>query len=274
VLPNAACLGADEVEALRAYVANGGSLLASKHTSLITRDGERLEDFALADVFGVSYAGETSESVTYVAPTGRGERHFPGFSPTVPVTLFDSQLRVTAHPGAEVLATVTLPYTDPAEARYASILTDPPGIATSCPSVVSHRYGLGSATYCAGVIESWQHDTQQAVLVRLVRSLTARPLWVEMDAPKSVEATLFLQEDRDRFVLQVINYQQELPNIPIHDMTIRVRMDSRTPKAVSLLPDRTALPFRTTDDAVELELPLLKDFAMIEIALGPVVADG
>jgi hypothetical protein len=274
VLPNAVCLGADEVEALRAYVANGGSLLASKHTSLITRDGVRLEDFALADVFGVSYAGETSESVTYVAPTDRGERHFPGFSPTVPVTLYDSQVRVTAHPGAEVLATVTLPYTDPAETRYASILTDPPGIATSCPSVVSHRYGLGRATYCAGVIETWQHDTQQAVLVRLVRSLTARPLWVEMDAPKSVEATLFLQEDRDRFVLNVINYQQELPNIPIHDLTIRVRMDGRTPRAVSLLPDRTALPFRTTDDAVDLELPLLEDFAMIEIALEPAVADG
>ncbi len=113
VLPNAVCLGTDEVESLRAFVAGGGSLLASKHTSLITQDGERLADFALADVFGVSYAGETTESVTYVAPSGVRDELFPGFSPTFPVTLYDSQLRVTAHPGAEVLATVTLPYTDP-----------------------------------------------------------------------------------------------------------------------------------------------------------------
>ena len=267
VLPNAACLGTDEVEALRAFVEGGGSLLASKHTSLITRDGERLADFALADVFGVSYAGETAETVTYVAPSGVCDDLFPGFSPTVPVTLYDSQLRVVAQAGAEVLATVTLPWTHPTEARYAAILTDPPGVATSSPAVVLNRYGKGQVIYCAGVIESWQHDTQQAVLVNLVRSLAVRPFWVEMDAPKSVEATLFLQEDRDRFVLNIINYQQELPNIPIRDLTIRVRMDGRTPKTVSLLPDRTALPFRATDDAVELTLPLLADFAMVEIAL-------
>ena len=108
--------------------------------------------------------------------------------------------------------------------------------------------------------------------MNLVRSLAVRPFWVEMDAPKSVEATLFLQEDRDRFVLKIINYQQELPNIPIRDLTIRVRMDGRTPKTVSLLPDRTALLFRATDDAVELTLTLLADFAMVEMALRPSTA--
>ena len=92
---------------------------------------------------------------------------------------------VTAHPGTEVLATVTLPWTHPTEARYAAILTDPPGVATASPAVVRHRYGKGQVIYCAGVIESWQHDTQQAVLVSLLRSLASRPLWVEMEARPS-----------------------------------------------------------------------------------------
>ena len=91
---------------------------------------------------------------------------------------------------------------------------------------------------------------------------------METEAPKSVEATLFFQADRDRFVLNVINYQQELPNIPIHDLDIRVRLDGRSVRGVALLPDRTALAFCAVDDAVELRLPLLADFAMVEIALG------
>ena len=85
----------------------------------------------------------------------------------------DTQLQVTAHPGAEVLATVTLPYTDPTGTRYASILTDPPGIPTDHPAIVLNRYGRGRVIYSAGVIERWQHDTQQAVFVNLVRHLAA-----------------------------------------------------------------------------------------------------
>jgi hypothetical protein len=273
VLSNAACLGEDEVEALRGYVARGGHLVASKHTSLITREGRRLADFALADVLGVSYAGETADSVTYVCPAALQEQLFPGFSEESPITLYDTQALVRAQPDAEVLATITLPWTHPTEARYAAILTDPPGEPTSDPAIVRHAFGKGQALYFAGVIESWPHETQQAVLLNLLRTLLRRPAWVEMDAPKSVEATLFLQEDRDRFVLCVINYQKELPNIPVHDLVMRVRLDGRTPRAVSLLPQRDQLDWVTEADQVEVHLPVLRDFVMLEIDLAPTTGE-
>jgi hypothetical protein len=269
-LPNVVMLSADEVAALRAYVAGGGSLLASKHTSLVTREGQLLPDFALADVFGTSYAGETREIVTYVAPSGVKDKLFDGFSSGLPATLYDTQLLVTAHPGAEVLATLTLPWTDPPETRYAAILTDPPGIATDSPSVILNRFGQGQVAYCAGVIESWRHETQQAVLVRLLRTLAPRRWWVEMDAPRSVEATLYRQEDRGRFVLCLINYQQELPNIPIFDLAVRVRTDGREVGSVSLVPEQTGLDFSADGDTVEIRIPVLRDFAMIAVTLAPV----
>jgi hypothetical protein len=125
---------------------------------------------------------------------------------------------------------------------------------------------MGTALYCAGVIESWTHTTQQAVVVRLLRSLMARPPWVQMDAPSAVESTLFLQEDRHRFVLSLINYQQELPNIPVRDLTVRVRLDGRTARGVSLLPDRTAVDYSTTDDSVAFAVAELRDYTMLEIA--------
>jgi len=267
MLPNAVMLGQDELEALRDFVKRGGSLVASKNTSLVTPQGVRQADFLLADLFGVSYEGETREIVTYLAPRpDRGELFGDFSAPQYPFTLYDTQLKVRAHPGATVLATLTLPYTDPTEARYASILTDAPGIPTEYPAVVHHRYGNGQVLYLAGVIESAEHDSQRRVLANLVRMVASKPFLVETNAPKSVEITVFQQEDKRRFVVNVLNYQQELPNIPIHGVKIGIRLDGRKPKAVSLLPGRTALQHALVGDAVEVELPVLKDFAMLEVS--------
>ena len=71
-----------------------------------SREGALPEDFQLADVFGVSFAGETREIVTYVAPAGcerRAVRRVLGGR--CPSPSRDTQLLVSAHPGAEVLAT-------------------------------------------------------------------------------------------------------------------------------------------------------------------------
>jgi hypothetical protein len=268
VLPNASHLNAAEIDALREYVKKGGSILASKYTSLVANDGTRQADFLLSDLFGVSYCGETKEIVTYVSPAEGREDLFEGYTTQWPVTLYDSQVKVRAHEGATVLATQTLPWTDPTEARYASILTDPPGLQTALPSLVLHAYGKGKVIYSAGVIESWEHDSQRAILARLLALLAPRPWRVVVDAPKSVEVTLFLQEERKRYVLNVINYQQELPNIPIHDLKLSVRMDGRVPSAARLLPDGTALRFNRVADRVEVTLPVLKDFSMIEVSWG------
>ncbi len=111
--------------------------------------------------------------------------------------------------------------------------------------------------------------------MNLVRSLANRRLWVEMDAaPKSVEATLFFQADRDRYVLNVINYQQELPNIPVHDLVIRVRTDGRiAARGLGCYRIGLRLAYTVAGDAVELTLTVLADFAMVEIALQPSTAE-
>ena len=265
-LPNVALMRAEEAEGFRAYVRGGGSILATGKTSLITSDGRRQTTFQLADLFGCDYAGETNEIVTYCAPSGARDELFTGFTPASPVTLYDTQVKVRAHKGAEVIATLTLPWTDPTESRYASILTDAPGIHTDYPSIIINRFGKGKVIYAAGVIESWEHDSQRQVLANLIKMLAARPFFVHADAPKPVEITLFEQEDRKRYVANVLNYQQELPNIPIHGLKLSIRMDGRKPKAACLLPERTLLRHTFAADAVEVEIPLLKDFAMVEVS--------
>ncbi|MCF7975768.1 MAG: beta-galactosidase trimerization domain-containing protein [Phycisphaerae bacterium] len=54
VLPNIAALSTAQCVQLRQYVLRGGSLVATFETSLYDEQGKRLQDFGLADLFGVS----------------------------------------------------------------------------------------------------------------------------------------------------------------------------------------------------------------------------
>ncbi len=58
VIPENAVLDATLCAEIRDYVSAGGKLLAVGHAGLFDQAGKRLPDFALADVYGVRYAGE------------------------------------------------------------------------------------------------------------------------------------------------------------------------------------------------------------------------
>ena len=58
ILPNIAALSDGQCDQLRAFVAAGGSILATGETSLYDEAGRRREDFGLADLLGVSATGE------------------------------------------------------------------------------------------------------------------------------------------------------------------------------------------------------------------------
>ncbi|MCL5271695.1 MAG: beta-galactosidase trimerization domain-containing protein, partial [bacterium] len=55
LLPNVACLSEEACAALIGYVERGGRLIATYETSLYDEWGNRRPDFALANLFGVSY---------------------------------------------------------------------------------------------------------------------------------------------------------------------------------------------------------------------------
>ncbi len=59
ILANTTCLSDRLVRTLRDYVASGGGLMATYESSLYDERGKSRSDFALADLFGASYAGKT-----------------------------------------------------------------------------------------------------------------------------------------------------------------------------------------------------------------------
>lgn len=261
VLPNVLMLDEEEAEAIRVYVSQGGKLYASYHASLLDKEGNK-KDFLLSDVFGVSYLGETRETVTYISPSKEDAELFCDITPQAPLTLFHTQVLVKPLEEANVIARICLPYTDPADrTRFASIHSNPPGVITDYPAIVRRRYGKGEAVWCAGPVEMVGEERHRRFFLRLLKSLVKEGFSFEAEAPKSVEVTMFRQEDG--YIINLLNFQPELPNIPVFCIKLRVKTGDKPISQVLILPSRTPLPFEMENGYTIIEISRLDTFSML-----------
>ena len=265
VVPELFMLSPREAEALRRYVEQGGRLYIARSTSLLNAAGEKQADFMLADVLGINWVGQTVEEVTYIAPVPGSESVFNPCTAAQPLTIMGSQMLVTARSSAQVLATVTRPYTDPKDpSRFGSAISNPPGIPTAYPAVVRNRFGKGETLYVAGCLERMEHDAHREILRQLLGLLAPASL-VVTDAPKSVEILLYDQSPDQRLLVAVLNFQGELPNIPVSGSRLRVRLDGRLPSRLRCLPAAADVPFTVSAGYLEFVLPRLDTFLLFAI---------
>ena len=271
VLPNVLVISEEEAQALRSFVERGGSLYASGQT----------DPTYLSDVFGISTEGEAAETVTYITPTSRGRDLLTGVDPKYPLSIFAAspplggsifeplpaagrQLKARAENEDEVMATLTLPYTDPADSRkIASIHSNPPGIATDYASVVYRTFGKGKVIWVAAALEAAVQQPHKQAFANMIRSLANAPFSFETDAPPAVEVTVFHQPDRKRYLVNVVNEQELLPPIPVFNIPIRVRTGGKRVTRAALLPAESPLPFAAKGDYVEVVVPELDIFQML-----------
>ncbi|MEM3591523.1 MAG: beta-galactosidase trimerization domain-containing protein [Candidatus Bathyarchaeia archaeon] len=257
VLPNVLMMGEEEAEAFREFVKNGGVLYASKHTSLIRKDG-KMGDFLLSDLLGVSYLGETKESFTYISPIGKGEEVLLGYSSKYPLSIYGSQLKVEAREGAEVLGKIILPYTDPADTKhFASIHSNPPGKITNYPAIILNNYGKGRAIYITGDLERVKYH--QNTFIRLIRLLYPKSFSFESDAPGFVEMTLFDQKNHGRYIITLLNLIEEC--IPIRGINVKIALNGKKPERLLKLPEEKELNYKEEEGRIEFNAAELKRFA-------------
>lgn len=254
-----------ECQALRQFVQQGGKLLATGGSSLVDTRGRKLDDFQLADVFGVSLKDANwSPRNHYLAPTERGQSLFPEFDARYPAFSSGHYFDVQATEQAAKLATITLPWPAPSAAQFASIHSDPPWTPTDQAAIVHNRFGDGEAIYCASSIETL--DTLRETWLRLVRLLLESPSY-EVVAPACVEATVFHQPDRSRYVVSLVNFQKDLPNIPVEGIEVRLRLPTAV-KQVEQLPQGRAIPYRVRDGQTVFNSPKLETLAMFAVHTG------
>ncbi|MBI2924403.1 MAG: hypothetical protein HYY24_01730 [Verrucomicrobia bacterium] len=255
----------EEAAAIREWVRAGGCLYASGASSRVHARGQLLKDFLLADVFGVSLRkADWQEREHYLAPTPAGQRFFADFDARCPAFVKGYGLEVEAHPGAEVLATTTLPWPAPEPTKFSSIHSNPPWVATANPEIVFHRFGRGRVVYCSSVLEGV--ETLGDTFVKLIRFLHDGYRFT-VEAPGVVEATFFHQRDRRRYVLTLVNFQKDLPNIPVDGIKIHLRVPERV-RAIQRLPNGAAISHRRRNGAVTFLAPRLHTLAMFAITVG------
>ncbi len=234
------------------YVAEGGKLYFS---------GAGCQSL-LAALTGGRLAGYTEHKQVYLAPTSENEALFGGFNAAYPLP-FDTRAPLLENvKNGETVAYLTLPYTKPGERRFASIHSDPPGIATAYPAVLEGRYGKGSFIWSALPVEAIGIEEYQNILIGFLKRLRGEaPFSFVSNAPAEVEITLF--EDADCYYVNVVHLAERttMPTLPPFEIGIRTDAASDA----ELLPNGASIELSRRDGYVYLRTRPLHVFDLYRI---------
>ena len=260
-LPNVLEMTEEQANHFREFVRNGGVLYASGVSSL---SAPELGDprFLLEDVLGVRYLGGFGESVTFLSPAS------PEIAkviwPQENITLPWSMVRAQSLPGAEVLATATLPFVAPnagyaVGAHFAQIWSNPPAAKPgSDPGIVVNSFGKGKAIWIAGRVESLTEPVGHNLVKHLLRNALPGPYRFEADTNRVVEVTVFDQPEQHRLLIGLINLQEHVPTIPVSAVVRVLPPSGRRVRRVLQLPEQKPLSFEKSGAYLQFEVEPFK----------------
>ena len=253
VLSDIVFMSEKEENALYDYVTQGGAVYISGLTS------KRL----VKRLLGLEIIGSTKENITYIRPSNAGDKYFEGmYNKDFPLAIFGTQMLAEGVSGHEVLATITLPYTDPKDLSiFASIHSNPPGINTQYPAIVYGSSGKGQVIWSAAPFESSEQQVHKKVFVNLLSLLEGESL-VKSNAGQQIEFTVF--EDQESLLLHCINIQEHLPIIPQPGFEVSVRVPGNI-KHVIKLPECNDVEFGTENGYVKFTIEAFDIFAMYQL---------
>jgi hypothetical protein len=273
LLPNIAMLSDRQSEQIREYARRGGSIMASFETGLYDENLKARPDFALADLLGISKAGDaigTNGNAYY----GRIERPHPiveGFKDTN--WLPGAQNRVPLKPVQDAVLTVV-----PGFVRYPPELAYPPAPRTSEPAVVLGENGPSRVAYFPGDIERTYWLTGHGDLLRLmhntIRWITREERVVSVEGEGLIE--MFAWETVPGYAVHLLNYTN--PNAhhgwmqsiyPLGPQTVSLKLPPGIRvKTVELLSAEQSVPFRMENQVLRFTIPRVGDYEVAAVSVG------
>jgi len=273
ILPTTACMSEAAAENLARWVDAGGLLIATGETSLMDEWGKPRDDFALAQLLGVSLEEirpdeDPNELVAepLAEELADGKPRFSIDGPVVRVRVADDAVRVLARTVRKRA------YPESGE-----------------PVITSRAHGKGEAVYIAAELGTgytrWPHMATRKILARLVRR---RPLPYEVDAPTVVISNAFLMEDPKRLYVHLLNLPpasnrvvrpgwpgDELAGpgargvldelVPVFDIRVGVRRYAVRSARLPLKDE--PLPLAREGDLAHVTVPRLDDHEIVEFLL-------
>ena len=258
LMPTCACLREETADLVRAFVEDGGNLIATFDTSLYNAHGEPLADFALADVFGAHHAGRTTaySNFNYFSACS-AHPLFEGMGiRLLPAPPFGLDVAPTG--SAEVLARFHVPqpgrYTDPT----------PP----DKPAVILNGFGAGWCLYLAGTFAEMAHTYAQVEYRKLIANTVrrmSRSTVVLEGGIGNVEVTTRMQEGR--LIVHLVNYAG-VPPRPFERLApqtgLRLRLPCDRPvRSARALAAGAECGIRREDDALIVEVPTLNVYEVV-----------
>ena len=292
ILANAAALSDAQAEAVRRYVRVGGGLVATAETSLFDELGRPRRDFALADLFGVSYRGKPK------GPAKRPELD-ANFAITVDADYWKARAGVARITWgdhalvrdaklARLVPTKAVTFrgplawvSEPKDGEVAWKMVPEGWQGPPLPGAVCRTFGKGRVAYLATAIDaalwSYAYPYQRRLLARAIEWATSAPAPVGVEAPMCVQATYFTQgrgEGRKLLVhlfngvntaaghgLPAMEVPLREEVLPVHG--IRVRFPKDPPKRVRLEPVGKELELRPNGAGSAVEVPPLELHALL-----------
>ena len=277
LLPNIATLSDRQCRQIRDYVHAGGSIMASFQTSLCDENLSPRSDFGLADVLGISKAGDaigTNGNAYYarIESPDSPNRHpiLRGFSNTN--WLPGAQNRMPLKPVQNPVLTVV-----PGFVQYPPELAYPPVPHTDVPAVVLRDTGSSRTAYFPGDIEHSYWLTGHGDLLRLLHNtiqwITGDERIVHVEGDGFIE--IFAWETTPGYAIHLLNYttpdaqhgwlQSTIPSGP---QTIRMKLPQGVhAKSVELLRAGTRPAFSQENQVLRFTVPRVEDYEVAAITV-------
>jgi hypothetical protein len=292
LLPNAAALSDAQVATVREYVRSGGGLVATGETSLCDDLGRPRGDFALADVFGVSYRGRPKTPL--VRPkldenfaVALDESYWKLRTGVATLTWADHPLVRDPKLGqlvpkrSVIVRAPLVAVSEPAQTSEAVIRMKPEGSDRTLPAGIVRTFGKGRVVYLAAGIDaalwSYAYPYQRRLLARAIEWAARDAAPVSVTAPLCVQATYFTQPANGgrRTLVHLFNGVNTAANhglpaadvplreetIPVHGIEVTFRKDP--PGRFRMEPGGRDVRVRKDGDAVTVMCPPLDVHAVL-----------
>jgi hypothetical protein len=293
VLANTAALSDTQAAAVREYVKQGGGLVATGETSLCDEIGRPRSDFALADLFGVSYRGrpkapqerpklDENFAISIDANYWKQRSGVASLTWKEHALVDDRRLRELVPRGTVNFRGPLVWVSEPKQADEVAVRMKPEGWEQPpLPAAVVRPVGKGKVVYFAAAVDAalwgYAYPYQRRLLARALQWAARSPSPVSVTAPMCVQATYFVQPDKDtrRLVIHLFNGVNTTANhglpamevplreevIPVHDIEVGFAKDA--PKRFHCEPGNRAVEVVRDGETATVRLPPLEIHAML-----------
>ena len=259
ILPTCACMSDELAERIRAYVKEGGLLLASFDSSLFDENGSLRKDFALADVFGASYAGGFVRMINYSYM--RVKCCLPFFEG------YEQELAPSTYYAVKVRAknaTMQATFLEPSPGQYFPVSPE------MSPGLLENSFGKGRCLYFAGDVGETYEGFGVPVHRLIVNNCILK--WVSpqvrlLSPPEIVSLSVRRQPKKKRTLIHLVNYCGHMRRpiekiVPLRNVQLQVRSVGKLRRIHSLVSPQE-LKVQSLDQRVTITIPELASYEVV-----------